>query len=148
MLGVHPVTLPEWHDAIEQQLAVLAVKGGGVHHVRRNAAHTLRSLSTSPGKPGHAARAPLSWHFARVPEGWTLKGHWVAGSCSAREPRTLSQFWGPLALHGCAPWRLCVEQSVSQHRCELEPFNPILKVLAVLVFLGGLGYTAHKILQL
>jgi len=31
---------------------------------------------------------------------------------------------------------------------RLEPLRPILKVLAVLVFLGGLGYTAHKILQL
>ena len=29
---------------------------------------------------------------------------------------------------------------------KLEPLSPILKVLAVLVFLGGLGYTAYRIL--
>ncbi|HEU5069824.1 MAG TPA: hypothetical protein VFV96_05335 [Verrucomicrobiae bacterium] len=29
---------------------------------------------------------------------------------------------------------------------RLEPFSPILKVLAALVFLGGLGYTAYRIL--
>jgi len=29
---------------------------------------------------------------------------------------------------------------------KLEPLSPILKVLAVLVFLGGLGYTVYKIL--
>jgi hypothetical protein len=31
---------------------------------------------------------------------------------------------------------------------KLEPLSPILKVLAVLVFLGGLGYTAYKIAEL
>ena len=31
---------------------------------------------------------------------------------------------------------------------KLEQLSPILKVVAVLVFLGGLGYTAYKILQL
>jgi len=29
---------------------------------------------------------------------------------------------------------------------KLEPFSPILKVPAVLVFLGGLGYTGYRIL--
>jgi hypothetical protein len=29
---------------------------------------------------------------------------------------------------------------------KLEALSPVLKVLAVLVFLGGLGYTAYKIL--
>ena len=29
---------------------------------------------------------------------------------------------------------------------RLEPLSPILKVLAALVFLGGLGYTAYRIL--
>ena len=31
---------------------------------------------------------------------------------------------------------------------KLEVLSPILKVLAVLVFLGGLGYTAYRILAL
>lgn len=29
---------------------------------------------------------------------------------------------------------------------KLEPFNPVLKVPAVLAFLGGLGYTGYRIL--
>src|SRR5690349_20354124 len=29
---------------------------------------------------------------------------------------------------------------------KLEPFSPIFKVLAVLVFLGGFGYTVYRIL--
>jgi hypothetical protein len=31
---------------------------------------------------------------------------------------------------------------------KLEALSPILKMLAVLVFLGGLGYTSYKILAL
>jgi hypothetical protein len=31
---------------------------------------------------------------------------------------------------------------------KLEPFSPILKVLAVLVFLGALGYTSYRIIAL
>ena len=31
---------------------------------------------------------------------------------------------------------------------KLEPLSPILKVLALVVFLSGLGYTAYRILQL
>ena len=31
---------------------------------------------------------------------------------------------------------------------KLAPWSPILKILAVLVFLGGLGYTVYKIMDL
>jgi hypothetical protein len=31
---------------------------------------------------------------------------------------------------------------------KLEPLSPILKVVAALAFLGGLGYTAYRILEL
>jgi hypothetical protein len=87
------------------------------------------------------ALIPIGYGIRCLPTGhtafWCRRGEQLDLTGSAAVALAIAYVAAGVFIHAHRFWGL---------HSTLEAFNPVLKVLAVMLFLGCLGYTAYKIL--